>query len=257
MTHDMLTIPESWAIHEGDALAVLARLPSASCDALVTDQPYSSGGMVRGDRAGRTVDKYVQSDSANRELEDFSGDTRDQRGYAYWCTLWLSECQRIVKPGGVALLFCDWRQLPVTTDALQAGGWVWRGIVPWHKPGARPQPGRFSAACEFVVWGTNGPRPIEGTPLPGFYSYTAPREREHQAQKPVALMTDLLAIVPERGIVLDPFCGSGTTGVAAVQTGRRFIGCELVPTHAATARARIGRAAGERVDTKAGQVALL
>lgn len=259
MTHDMLTIPESWAIHEGDALAVLARLPSASCDALVTDQPYSSGGMVRGDRAGRTVDKYVQSDSANRELEDFSGDTRDQRSYELWCALWLSEALRAVKPGGVGLLFCDWRQLASTIDAFQVGGWVFRGVVPWAKPTCRPQKGRFAAQCEFVVWGSNGAMPAadDAACLPGFYTYTPPRVREHITQKPVPLMTDLLAIVPERGIVLDPFCGSGTTGVAAVQTGRRFIGCELVPTHAATARARIGRAAGERVDTKAGQIALI
>jgi site-specific DNA-methyltransferase (adenine-specific) len=57
--------------------------------------------------------------------------------------------------------------------------------------------------------------------------------------------------------VLDPFTGSGTTGVAAVARGLRFIGCEIVPHHAATARAKIGRAAGERVDTRGGQVALL
>lgn len=257
MSVDLLPLPDVWAVHEGEALATLARLPDACCDGLFTDQPYSSGGMVRGDRAARTGAKYVQSNSANREaLEDFSGDTRDQRAYGYWCALWLSECLRIVKPGGVAVLFCDWRQLPATTDALQAGGWVWRGIVPWVKPGARMQPGRFSAACEFVVWGTNGPREIEGTPLPGFYSYTAPREREHQAQKPVALMVDLLAIAPASGLILDPFCGSGTTGVAAVQTGRRFIGCEMVPAHAATARARIGRAAGERID-RGSQMALV
>lgn len=70
-------------------------------------------------------------------------------------------------------------------------------------------------------------------------------------------MVDLLEIVPAGGLVLDPFTGSGTTGVAAVQTGRRFLGCEIVPTHAATARARIGRAAGERVDTTGGQIALV
>jgi site-specific DNA-methyltransferase (adenine-specific) len=256
----MLTIPESWAIHEGDALAVLSRLPSASCDALVTDHPYSSGGMIRGDRMAGTSSKYLQSDSANRDLVEFAGDTRDQRAYAYWCALWLGEALRVVKPGGPGLLFCDWRQIGSTIDAFQAGGWVYRGLVPWVKTrNVRPQMGRFTNACEYVVWGSNGPMPLDrgvGV-LPGFYPHGSPRDREHITQKPVALMDDLLAIVEPGGVVLDPFAGSGTTGVAAVGRGLRFIGCEIVPHHAATARAKIGRAAGERVDTKAGQIALI
>lgn len=147
-------------LYAGEALAALVELESGSVDALVTDPPYSSGGMTRSDRAGGTGSKYVSSDSANQGLPDFAGDGRDQRAYAYWCALWLSECLRVVKPGGLAMLFTDWRQLPATTDALQAGGWVWRGVVPWYKPGARPMPGRFTAACEYVVWGSNGPLPV-------------------------------------------------------------------------------------------------
>lgn len=258
---EILTIPDSWAVHEGDSLAVLARLPTASCDALVTDHPYSSGGMVRGDRTGTsTRDKY--SSDRKEPLAEFSGDNRDQRSYTYWCALWLSECLRIVKPGGVGLLFSDWRQLPSTTDAFQAGGWIWRGVVPWVKPRGsfRSHQGRFDAACEYVIWGSNGVLPIvRPVPaLPGFYPCTPPpgRGREHITQKPVGLMSDLLAVVEPGGVVLDPFCGSGTTGVAAVSRGLRFVGCEIVATHAKTARDRLGRASGERVDAGE-QVALL
>lgn len=71
-------------LRHGDALAVLATLDDWTVDALVTDPPYSSGGMMRGDRTGSTRAKYVQSDSGNQNLEDFSGDNRDQRAYAYW-----------------------------------------------------------------------------------------------------------------------------------------------------------------------------
>ena len=114
----------------GEALAMLQTLPDASVDALITDPPYSSGGAFRGDRMGSTTTKYVDNrDTLHRA--DFAGDNRDQRAYGYWCGLWLSECLRIVRPGGIACLFTDWRQLPTTTDALQAGGWVWRGIAAW------------------------------------------------------------------------------------------------------------------------------
>ena len=57
---------------------------------------------------------------------------------AMWATLWLSECWRLAKPGAPALVFSDWRQLPAMTDAVQAAGFEWRGIVVWHKPNARP-----------------------------------------------------------------------------------------------------------------------
>jgi site-specific DNA-methyltransferase (adenine-specific) len=224
----------------GEALSVLRELPDASVDALITDPPYSSGGFVRGDRMGDTVSKYVRIE--NGDEVDFAGDNRDQRGYSYWLALWLSECLRIIKPGGTALLFTDWRQLPATTDSIQAGGFIWRGIVPWNKPASRPTSGRFTASCEFVVWGSRGAMPVEGAVLPGFYQESAPRDREHITQKPLGIMRQLARICPKGGVVLDPFMGSGTTGVAASLEGRDFIGVEMTRHYYEVAERRIGDA---------------
>lgn len=239
--NEHLEIDKPWHLFCGDALKVLQNLPTASIDALITDPPYSSGGMVRGDRMGSTSAKYVQSDSSSQALADFSGDNRDQRAYAYWCALWLSECLRIVRPSGFAILFTDWRQLPSTTDALQAGGWVWRGVVPWAKTTYRPQAGRFAAQCEYAVWGTNGPLLInyDDPSLPGFFHAASPRDREHQTQKPLEVMRNLVKIVPDGSTVLDPFMGSGTTGVAAVMEGRNFVGIEMNTHYADVAIKRI------------------
>jgi site-specific DNA-methyltransferase (adenine-specific) len=234
---------------QGDALAVLAGLPDGSVDALITDPPYSSGGMTRGDRVGPDPNaKYVQSGTA-RELATFAGDNRDQRGYGYWCALWLGEALRVVRPGGGVALFADWRQLPTTTDILQAAGFVWRGVVPWVKPNARPQVGRFAAACEYVVWGSAGPMPADYSEpcLPGFLHCLSPRDREHITQKPVDVMRHLVRIAPPGGVVLDPFMGAGTTGVAAVIESRRFWGVEITDHFAAVARRRILHAAGQAV----------
>lgn len=215
-------------LYLGDTLEVLGTLDKV--DALITDPPYSSGGMVRGDRMGSTRDKY-QSTQVDVEHPDFTGDNRDQRGFLAWASLWLMYGLELAKPGGVACLFSDWRQLPTMTDALQAGGWVWRGLVPWDKVNARPMPNRFRAQCEFVVWGTNGPRDfstVDAEYHPGILTERAPShdDREHSTQKPVGIMSTLCKIAPREGVVLDPFMGSGTTGVACMDIERRFVGIE-------------------------------
>lgn len=237
--------PNAHTVAHGNALRLLLEMEDASVDALIADPPYSSGGLMRSDRAGDTKGKYTGSYGVQPDLPDFSGDNRDARAYGYWMTLWLTEALRVVKPGGVCVLFTDWRQLPTTTDALQAGGWVWRGVVPWHKPTSRPSKGRFTSSCEYAVWGTNGPRSTEandGRCLPGFYSVSAPREREHITQKPLEVLRSLVQIVPPGALVLDPFSGSGTTAEACVLEGRRFVGFEIDRHYVDVARRRIENA---------------
>lgn len=239
-------------LYLGDALQLLDEIDHV--DAVITDPPYSSGGMVRGDRMQSTKEKYMQSGSGNQaKLDNFSGDNRDQRSFAFWSALWCSAAMHKTKPGGIACFFTDWRQLPVSTDYMQAGGWVWRGIVPWAKPSSRPQMGRFGAQCEYVVWGSNGPMPTERgvgclpgfhdmtrepadvieaellAGLPGWFDQSAPANREHVTQKPTSMARELCAIVPPGARILDTFMGSGTQGVAAIETGRAFVGFEVNP----------------------------
>jgi site-specific DNA-methyltransferase (adenine-specific) len=202
--------------------------------------------MVRGDRLQPVHAKYATWDSHGaRQLHPFTGDNRDAFGYWFWCALWLSQALRVVKPGGIAALFTDWRQLPATSMGLQAGGFVWRGIVPWFKPSARPAQGRFTNACEYVVWGTNGARELAGAPLPGFYQASPPRRRQHLTEKPLDVMRQLVRVAPPGGMVLDPFMGAGTTGVAALVEGRSFTGVEISAHYFVRAQRRIHSATGE------------
>jgi site-specific DNA-methyltransferase (adenine-specific) len=240
----------TWTLHEGDALTTLDQIPADSIDAVIADPPYNSGGRTTTERTTQTArGKYVTGrvGDVKTELPDFAGDNRDQRGYLAWLTLILAKCLRATRLGGAALVFTDWRQLPTTTDALQAAGWTWRGIAVWHKPIARPQRGRLKQDCEFIVWGSNGPMRAEDNPvyLPGHFEGSQPRgaERQHITQKPLDMMRQLVRIVPPGGTVLDPFTGSGTTGVAALTEGRQFVGCEITSTYAAVARERLARAA--------------
>ncbi len=147
-----------------DALRGLVMMPSGSCQMLLTDPPYSSGGLTRSERRARTSKKYQQS-SAIAKFGDFEGDARDERSYVRWCAMWLAECYRVLEQGSSAVVFCDWRQLANTADAVQMGGFVFRGIVPWVKTAARPQPNSFRCDCEYAVWATKGD--IDRRPLPG------------------------------------------------------------------------------------------
>lgn len=237
----VVRLSDSVTILHGDCLHLIPSV--GKVDAVITDPPYSSGGMVRGDRSGTTGSKYKHYES-NEDHPDFTGDNRDQRGFLAWAALWLSQCMDVTSPGGACCLFTDWRQLPCMTDALQAGGWVWRGIVPWDKVVSRPMPNRFKAQCEFVAWGTNGPRSFDMKAAeyhPGIFRERPPGrgERVHGTQKPVDVMAGLVAIEPRGSTVLDPFMGSGTTGIACIRTGRKFIGIEKDARYFEIARARL------------------
>ncbi|WP_198943519.1 site-specific DNA-methyltransferase [Actinokineospora bangkokensis] len=119
---------DSWTLWSGDALDLLRRVPEGSVSAVITDPPYSSGGTHSTTRKAPPRLKYHATDAPGPDTRvDYTGDNRDQRSWAHWCALWLGQALRATEPGGVLAMTCDWRQLPAATDALQAGGWVWRG----------------------------------------------------------------------------------------------------------------------------------
>lgn len=221
------TIADGVTLYLGDCLEILPTL--SGVDALITDPPYSSGGQFRGDRTKKTSLKYVQTGSEITCKADFSGDNRDQRAFLTWSSIWFSQALRCSNPGAVACIFTDWRQLPTMTDAVQCGGWVWRNLVTWWKPGIRMQRGRFSSSAEYVVYASSGV-PVEGEQSPQNVLSIAPvggEDKDHIAEKPLELMEALIGVTLPGAVILDPFMGSGTTGVAAVRTGRQFIGIEI------------------------------
>lgn len=239
-----------WELYAGDSLERILDLPRGHFDALITDPPYSSGGFTRGDRAQSPGQKYLRSESGNQDTTaHFQGDNRDQRAFLLWSSIWLSRGLAVCRPGAVVGVWTDWRQLPTVTDAMQVGGWQWRGIGHWVKTGPRPQKGRFSAAVEYLVWGSAGAMDNAGAGnglcAPGAYFEGAqvldgaPQERVHMTQKPDKACEWSLGVVPAGGVVLDPFAGSGSTGVAALRMGLRFVGIEAEPAYLEIAAARL------------------
>ena len=243
----------SIALYQGDCLELMKDIPVGSVDMVLADPPYSSGGLFAGDRKAGIRTKYCDDDyKGAARFQNFSGDNMDQRSFTEFMRTVLAKVRKKAKPESVCAVFVDWRNLPALTDALQMAGWIWRGICVWNKGNSRNIPGRFRQDCEFIVWGTNGPKSVDWTPgfsaYPGLYTEksVSTKKKHHQTEKPVELLEKLLAICPDSGIVLDPFMGSGSTGVAAVNTGRSFIGMELDYGYFETAKRRIEEAEKQR-----------
>jgi site-specific DNA-methyltransferase (adenine-specific) len=215
-------------VYNCDAFELLAEL--SDLDGVITDPPYSSGGLHKGARSQSVVSKYVSS-TTKVERSDFTGDNRDQRSYMAWSTLWLTAAYNATRDKGHLLVFIDWRQLPTMTDAVQAAGWLWQGTQVWHKPQSRPRPNAFRADSEFIVWATKGQMGKQdnktATYLPGVYKCSPPSNRSHTTQKPVEMLEWLCSILPSGSKFADPFMGSGSTLIAGRNKGLYGIGADL------------------------------
>ena len=231
---------DGWSILHGDTLQIIRAFKPQVFDAIITDPPYASGGWKPAEKNRTTNQKYSSMDKENA-LPDFDGDQKDQRSWTRWMAEWLSDARKACKPGAPVCLFIDWRQYPSITDALQWAGWIWRGCAVWDKMTSRPQKGRFRQQSEYIVWGSNGPMPVNRPVgcLPGVFRYANPQNRIHVTEKPLQLMQDIVKITESGGHILDPFAGSGTTVLAAVLEGYSATGIEMSDVYADLAKERI------------------
>lgn len=236
----------------GEALSVLRQLPNESIDAVITDPPYSSGGLFSSARTNpNTNAKYTNKDNKNG-YPVFFGDNKDQLSFVAWLQLLLTETYRLLKDGSPLMVFTDWRQINATANAIQGAGFNWRGIITWNKgSGARlPNPKYFRHQCEYILWASKGnmnnfntDRKTVDESIDRFagcvFVPVIAQEKQHSTQKPVLLLEHLAEAVQPKGIILDPFIGSGTTALAALRGKRKFIGIELSQEYATIAEQRI------------------
>lgn len=227
----------------GDALTELRKLPDESVDAVITDPPYSSGTRKEGGKGLRK--------SMKRGIDDgiwFSSDSMTVLGFSWLMRESAIEWKRILKPGGHILCFIDWRMYPHLAGAIESADLRHVGVLIWDKTyfgmGAY-----FRNQHEFILHFSKGrgANPIRRD-VGNVLSYAPIRNGEHPTEKPVDLMATLVSVlVPPRGVVLDPFAGSGTTGIAAVRLGREFIGIDLNPQYCEMAKQRIYGTLGAEV----------
>jgi site-specific DNA-methyltransferase (adenine-specific) len=228
----------------GDCREILSRLPADSVDLIFADPPYnlSNGGFTCHSGRRAPVDKGSWDESRGTE-EDFSFQRE-----------WITACRRVLSESGTIWISGTYHSIYACGYALQLQGFHILNDICWYKPNAPPNlSGRyFTASHETIIWARksssarhtfnydetkNGDWPEDPLKKPGrqmrsVWSIPSPRGDEkrfgkHPTQKPCALLKRIILSSSNTGdLVLDPFTGSSTTGLAACSLGRRFIGID-------------------------------
>lgn len=206
----------------GDCLREMREIPDASIDVVLTDPPYSSGARRE---AGRTVRTKVMTPTADA-ADWFGTDSLSTRGFAFLIRECALEWHRVLKPGGHVLCFIDWRMCATCSDAIESADLRPLNLIVWDK--GRIGMGRhFRHQHELVLHFSNGdPVAAQRRDVPNVIQAKPPSNQgsDHPTQKPLALLREMLSVVcPPGGRVLDPFAGSGGTGIAARSLDREFV----------------------------------
>ncbi len=203
----------------GDCREILPTL--GKVDHIICDPPYEKEAHKVGRRTSASINHGVNADL------DFAAITDDLR-------LDVARLACAISQGWV-LLFCqaeaagDWR------DAIEAAGGKYKRTMIWVKPDSTPQlngqmpaPGYESMP---LAWCGIGHSRWNGGGRRGVFTHLTnqpDRQGEHPTEKPIPLMRELVSLFSTHGqTICDPFMGSGTTGIAAIKTGRQFIGIEV------------------------------
>lgn len=228
---DVIAGRRRWAILHADCREVLPLLPDKSVQHVITDPPYEAEAHTGGCRAKRT--------GVEARPLDFEPMTDGDR-----CVIG-GHVTRIATRWSI--IFCQLEASILWRDAIVAGGGTVRRIGVWVKPDAQPQfsGDRPGMGFETLVFAhPKGRSRWNGGGRVAVFEHVkhngAEQKSGHMTQKPLPLMLELVELFTDPGeVVLDPFAGSGTTGVAALRLGRRCILIEKDEKYAALCRERM------------------
>jgi len=234
-----------FVLYKADSIDLLSMLPENSIDMIFADPPYnlSNGGFTV--HAGRMV-------SVNKGEWDRSRGFEDDYEFHH---RWLEACRRVLKPQGTLWVSGTYHSIYQCGHALQALNYHILNDIAWFKPNASPNLSCrfFTASHETLIWARKEKKAKHhfdyslmkegdwredalkkpGLQMRSVWSIGTPKPVEkkfgkHPTQKPLELLRRIVLASTKKGdIVLDPFAGSSTTGIAAASQGRKFIGVDL------------------------------
>lgn len=208
-------------------------LPSDSIDLILTDPPYAIS-----QESGYTNTKIAK-------YEKHSIDFGEWDKVEINLTILADHCYRLLRKGGTAIIFYDLWKITTLVQAFEDAKFKQKRFIQWRKTNPVPinaKTNYLSNAREIAVSFVKGGKPTFHSEYDaGEYQLSIHREKRiHPTQKPVALMRELIEKHSNPGdAILDPFCGSAATGVAAYQLGRKWLGIEREPKYYEAAKKRL------------------
>jgi site-specific DNA-methyltransferase (adenine-specific) len=237
-------------LYQGDSLDLLPKIPESSVDLIFADPPYflSNGGITC--QNGKMVSVHKgdwdksQGPAANHEFN----------------RAWLAACQRVLKPNGSIWVSGTAHVIHSVGFAMQQLGFKLLNDISWVKPNPPPNLScrYFTHATETIIWAAKDKKSRHtfnyklmketnrGKQMKSVWEIKPPETWEkkfgkHPTQKPLALLERIILSASNEGdLILDPFSGSGTTIVAALNHSRHGIGIEIDAKYHATAMKRLG-----------------
>lgn len=243
-----------FVLYHGDSINILSQLPENSIDMIFADPPYnlSNGGFSV--HAGKMV-------SVDKGNWDKSKGFKDDYDFHH---RWLEACKRVLKPNGTLWVSGTYHSIYQCGHALQALGYHILNDISWFKPNASPNLSCrfFTASHETIIWARkdkkgkhtfnyqdmktkewpddffkNGGKQMRSVwhipETESVWTVGTPKKEEkiygkHPTQKPLELLKRIVLASTNKGeIVLDPFAGSSTTGIASIMHGRKFLGIDM------------------------------
>lgn len=215
---------DRYTLYQGDCIEVMPKLIGSEVkfDAVITDPPYNISRDNNFKTMGRAGIDFGEWDKGF----DLTG--------------WIKYCEPLLKKGGNIVIFNSWKNMTLITDALENNGFEVKDLIRWKKTNAMPRnrDRRFITDYEVAVWAVKKGgkwtfnRLSDTYEIPEILGGLTPKSEKinggHPTQKPVYVMKWLLErLTNENDLILDPFMGRGSTGVACLATNRRFAGVEI------------------------------
>ena len=222
-----MTPPPAWIVHHAECIEQMRTMNSETVHAVIADPPYLIGAVSTGAEKGKP--------------QNWS----DMMNAALWYATWIREAWRILRPDGYFISFLNWRSQPVFMKALFDCRIICTSMAVWDKEWIGPSSDQaLRPTYEQIAFcakpGAKMPNRSRSDLFRCKWMAAHMKESDHPAEKPVKLLAEIIELVTSPGgIILDPFTGSGTTGIAALHLGREFIGIEDDAIHHATAVSRI------------------
>jgi len=232
-------------LYHYDNIEVLKTIESNSIDLIFADPPYglSNDGVTCESGKMVSVNKG-KWDKSNGAQEDYNFHEK-----------WILNCKRVLKPSGSIWISGTYHSIGYCMTTMMLDGWKILNDIIWYKRNPPPQltKTRFKADHEILIWARKDPN------IPSYFNYDLAKNKEweedflknpgkqmgcvwaikrikaeekkfgkHPTQKPEGLLERIILTCSKEGdVVLDPFCGSGTSGVVSIENKRKFIGIDI------------------------------